>query len=127
EQQAWAPIVFIEPSVEACTQHIGADHHAGAAAGRCIVDGSMPAKAMRADIARVRGPNAARQSLAGERETERTRKYLFLERQKNCLAAAGTRDFQNITATEIQDSDDSAKCLASFRECHKSNQIGKVE
>ena len=56
-----------------------------------------------------------------------TRKNLLLERQKMRLAAADARDFQNIPATKIQDIDNPAKCLATVRECRKSDQIGEVE
>ncbi len=62
-------------------QHVGAHHHAGAAAGRRIVDGAMPADAELADGYRAQRPQAGLQRPADERDAERSREHLRKQRQ----------------------------------------------
>ena len=57
-------------------QHVGAQHHAGAAARGRIVHRAVPAEAVLADVVRVERPVAALQRLAGQGKSERAGKHL---------------------------------------------------
>ena len=52
--------------IQARGEHVGAHHHARAAAGRRVVDRAMAPEAMLANIERLAGPQPARERVAGE-------------------------------------------------------------
>ena len=56
--------------------HVGAHHHAGAAAERGVVHCPVPVGGEVADVDRIERPDAARQRPAGERAGERPREHL---------------------------------------------------
>ena len=56
--------------------HVGAHHHAGAAAERGVVHRAVPVGGEVADVDRVERPDAGRQGPAGERAGERAREHL---------------------------------------------------
>src|SRR5581483_10591286 len=62
--------------VDGAGEHVGLHHHAGPAASRGVVHGAVPVGRMRADIARLQRPQAARQRLAGEALPKRAGKHL---------------------------------------------------
>ena len=78
-QQARARIVLGRGGVDRRRQHVGAHHHAGAAAGRRVVDGAMAAEPMLADLPRLKRPDAARKRVAGERQAQGTWKHFGKE------------------------------------------------
>ena len=62
-------------------QHVGLHHHAGAAAGRRVVDGAVPVGGVLADVAASSDQMPAGQRLAGEAHAERPGKHLGKERE----------------------------------------------
>ena len=59
--------------VDGAAEHVGLHHHAGAAAGRRVVDAAMLVGCEGADIDHVERPRAGRQSLAGKARAQRPR------------------------------------------------------
>ncbi len=57
-EQPWAVIIRRQRRIEACGEHIGAHHHAGATTGRRVIDIAMFAEPMRADVDRFKLPDA---------------------------------------------------------------------
>ena len=68
-------------AVDRLGQHIGAHHHARAAAGRRVVDRAVPVGREVADLHRLERPRARLQRPAGERQAERARKHFGIERE----------------------------------------------
>ncbi len=67
--------------VDRLGQNIGAHHHAGAAAGRRVVDGAVPVGGEIADLHGLERPGSGLQRPAGQRQAERARKHFGIERQ----------------------------------------------
>ena len=65
--------------VERRRDDIGAQHHAGAAAGRAVIDGAMAVGRLIADVARIEAPAALGQGAAGERDGERSGEHLRIK------------------------------------------------
>src|SRR5208283_1478136 len=78
-QQLRTRIVLSDGGVERGAKHVGAHDHAGAAAGRRIVDGAMAADAVIANLPRLQSPDSARQRVASKRHAQGTRKHLRKE------------------------------------------------
>ena len=70
--------------IDGGAQDIGAHDHAGAAAGRRIVHGAMPADAELADADGVERPQPLAQRLARQRRRQRPGKQLGKQRQHGC-------------------------------------------
>ncbi len=60
-------------------QHIGAHHHAGAAAGGRVVDRAVRADPVLADVLRLERPDARGERLARQARAERAREHLGIE------------------------------------------------
>jgi hypothetical protein len=66
-QQARAGVLGGNGGIDRRRQHVAAQHHAGAAAGRIVVDIAMPADAVIADLMGVERPQPLAQPLARQR------------------------------------------------------------
>src|SRR6202022_1140982 len=67
--------------VDGIGQHVGAQPHARAAAGRGIIDAAVAVGGRVPDVPRLQCPQAGRQRLTGEAHAERTREHLRKQRQ----------------------------------------------
>ncbi|EGE57287.1 hypothetical protein RHECNPAF_4460059 [Rhizobium etli CNPAF512] len=79
-QQARAGIV-LTGAVDGAGENVGFEHHAGAAAGRRVVDGAVFIGGEIADLHRVQRPLPALHCLAGEGKAQMSRKHLRIECQ----------------------------------------------
>ena len=73
------------------TQNIGAQHHAGAASGRRVIDLPMLAETEIANLDGIERPDACVARLSGERDAERTWKHLRKKRQHERAPAGACR------------------------------------
>src|SRR3974390_1255268 len=78
-QQARAGVM--RHGIESAGKNIGLHHHAGAAAGRCVVDGAIFVGGMRANVVDIELPDTVREPLASEAQRQRPGKHLREDRQ----------------------------------------------
>src|SRR5262245_27047013 len=84
-QQARTPVVGRKCRVDRARNDVGLHHHAGAAAGRRIIDGAVAVARPVANVERIEPPDAGRERLAGEAQAERPWKHLREDGQDGCV------------------------------------------